>query len=399
VPAAANLFGRAAAVLPEDARTRLELLPEYGEALLQLGSFDDAVSTLQDAIRLSDEAGLAHVAAHAALVNLLVSLRAGDPDEWRKEAAETIAEAMAVFEVAEDHAGLAKAWRLLAWTHGTACDFGKAAEASELALEEARAAGDPRQATRAATAYAAAAVLGSTPVNEAIARSERAVEEVRGDRQAEGIVLALRASLLAMRGSFDEARASIERAYAILEELDLPVELASAALEAWRVESFAGDLPRAEAELRRAHDMLVAVGERFVLCSITGLLGQTVYALGRYGEAAQLAEQSKELASEGLDDQALWRCLRAKVLAQEGAFDEAESLIDEAIAMLEPTDATLFQYGAYLDQAEIRGLAGREEQRAESLAHARTLAEAKGSTVLTGAVATLATAPAEPLPS
>ncbi len=400
VPAAANLFGRAAAVLPEDAPARLELLPEYGEALLQLGSFDEAVSTLQDAMRLGEATGMPQVTAHAALVNLLVSLRAGDPEQWRTAAAETIAEAMAVFEAVEDHAGLAKAWRLLAWTHGTACDFGKAAESSERALEEARTAGDARQATRAATAYAAAAVLGSTPVDEAIARCERTVEEVAGDRQAEGIVLALRASLLAMRGSFDEARELIARAYAILEELDLPVELASAALEAWRVETFAGDLPRAEAELRRAHDMLVAVGERFVLCSITGLLGQTVYGLGRLDEAAQLAEESKELASEdSLDDQALWRCLRAKLLAQEGSFDEAESLVGEAIRMLEPTDAALFQFGAYIDLAEVQGLAGREAQRVESLACARRFAEAKGSKVLAGAVDALSTAPAESLPS
>ena len=208
------------------------------------------------------------------------------------------------------------------------------------------------------------------------------------------------AHLQAKRGDFDEARELIARAYAILEELDLPVELASAALEAWRVETFAGDLSRAEGELRRAHDMLVAVGERFVLCSITGLLGQTVYGLGRLDEAAQLAEESKELASEdSLDDQALWRCLRAKLLAQEGSFDEAESLVGEAIRMLEPTDAALFQFGAYLDLAEVQGLAGREPQRTESFARARRIAEAKGSKVLAGAVDALSTAPAESLPS
>ena len=75
------------------------------------------------------------------LVRLLVRLRTGDAENWREEAAMTIAEAMAVFEEAGDHAGLAKAWRLLAWTHGTACQFGNAAEASERALEQARLAG------------------------------------------------------------------------------------------------------------------------------------------------------------------------------------------------------------------------------------------------------------------
>ncbi len=75
----------------------------------------------------------------------------------------TIAEAMAVFEEAGDDAGIAKAWRLLAWTHGTACHFGLAAEASELAVTHARAAGDRRQQTLAATAYAASAVVRPHP--------------------------------------------------------------------------------------------------------------------------------------------------------------------------------------------------------------------------------------------
>ncbi len=121
VPAATNLLGRAIALLPQGDVTRLELLPDYGEALLQVGRFDEAQAVLDEAIESSGAAGLPAVRAHASLVRLLVRLRAGDADNWREEAATTIAAAMAVFEVADDNAGLAKAWRLLAWTHGTQC--------------------------------------------------------------------------------------------------------------------------------------------------------------------------------------------------------------------------------------------------------------------------------------
>jgi tetratricopeptide (TPR) repeat protein len=382
VPAAANLFGRAAAVLPEDARERLELLPEHGEALLQLGQFEQAEAVLADAIDLGTQSGNPHVAAHASLVQLLVRLRTGEAENWRDVAAETVAEAMAVFEVTEDHAGLAKAWRLLAWTHGTACHFGLAAEASERALEHARAAGDVRQQTRAATAYAAAALYGPTPVDEAIARCELMMPEVSGDRQAEGVLSALLASLLAMSGSSERARELAGHGRAMLEELDVGVEVASARLEAWRVEMFAGDPEAAERELRPGYDYLVEVGEKFFLSTVAGLLGQTLYALDRLEEADSVATLAEELATEeDVDTQALWRCIRAKLLARDGSFERAEALAREAIDVLEPTDAVLFKFGALLDLAEIQRLSGRDGAT-ETLLAARDLAAAKSSPVM-----------------
>ncbi|MGH3078802.1 MAG: AAA family ATPase, partial [Gaiellaceae bacterium] len=148
VPAAANLLGRAVGLLEHDDATRLNLLPEYGEALLQVGRFEDAESTLNGAIEDARGTGADSVIAHASLVRLLVRLRTGDTEGWQEDAAITITEAMAVFEPAGDHPGMAKAWRLLAWTHGVACRFGLAAEAQEHALEEARLADDVRQQSR-----------------------------------------------------------------------------------------------------------------------------------------------------------------------------------------------------------------------------------------------------------
>ena len=394
VPAAANLYGRAAAVLPEDAPARLELLPEYGEALLQTGRFDEAVATLEDAIRVGEQVGAERVVANASLVRLLVRLRAGDPESWRAEAAETIVSAMAVFEAAEDHAGLAKAWRLLAWTHGTACRFGNAAEASERALEHARNAGDVRQAARAATAYAAAAVLGPTPVAEAIERCQRAEADVSGDRQSEAILLALLASLHGMQGSTESGRALANRGREMLEELGLGVEVARVRQEAWRVEMSADDLVAAEREIRTAYDLLVGIGEKYLLSTVAGLLGQTLYALGRLDEVEPLATLSRELATDDdVDTQAIWRCLSGKLAAQKGDTAGGELLVREAIEILAPTDALLFQYGALLDLAEIQRLAGREDERAATLEEARALAHAKGSAAMADA-ANLPAAPA-----
>ncbi len=386
VPAAAGLLGRAAALLPELEPARLELLPEYGEALLQTGRFQEAEETLDEAIRLGEQTDEPRVTASASLVRLLVRLRAGNPESWRKEAAETIAEAMAVFQETGDDAGLAKGWRLLAWTHGTACDFGKAAEASVRALEHARAAGDTRQETRAATAYAAAAVFGPTPVPEAIERCERIVEAVSGDRQSEGLLLALLASLFAMRGSFDEARELNAKGRAMLEELGLGAEVAQAAKEAWRVEMLAGDPVAAERELRRGYDILVGMGEKYLLSTIGGLLGQTLYAIGRIDEVDELGRLAQDLATEDdVDTQALWRCIRGKLLALGGAHDEGEKLVREALEILSPTDAVLLKYGALLDLAEVQRLARRPVDTTP-LVEARALARAKGSPALANGV-------------
>ena len=212
--AAAGLLGRAVALLPEDDDVRLQVLTEYGDALLQVGRFEEAQTALDEAIAFSERTGARAVLANASLVRLLVRLRSEAAEGWRDEAAVTTAEAMAVFEELADHAGMARAWRLLAWTHGTACNFGLAAEAQERALEAARLAGDTRQQSRSATAYAVAAVFGPTPVAEARERCLEMLEQVSGDRHSEGILLGYLASLYAMQGAFAEAREFYARGHA-----------------------------------------------------------------------------------------------------------------------------------------------------------------------------------------
>jgi class 3 adenylate cyclase/tetratricopeptide (TPR) repeat protein len=394
-PAAVNLLGRAAALLPQRDEERLTLLAEFGEALLQAGRFQEAEGAVAETIELGLETGAKEAVAWASLVRLLVRLRTRDQEHWRDEAAVTITEAMAVFEESENAAGLAMGWRLLAWTHGTACRFGMAAEASERALEQAERAGDARQQTRAATAYAAAAIFGPTPVSEAIARCEGVLDRVSGDRQSEGVLNALLASLLAMQGEFDRARELSRRGRRQLEELGLDMEVASVANEAWRVEMLAGDPAAAESELREAYDLLTKAGEKYFLSTVAGLLAQTLYALGHYEEAESLRHFTEELATaDDVSTQALWRCVHGKLLARRGSFDEGESCVRQALEILEPTDHVLLRFGALLDLAEVQRLAGRDPR--EALERARELASGKASPVMVAAAESLMASAAAP---
>jgi class 3 adenylate cyclase/tetratricopeptide (TPR) repeat protein len=397
VPAAANLLGRATALLPADDARRLELLPEYGDALLQLGDFQAAESILDEAVRWSASTERPTVGAHASLVQLVVLLRAGDPESWRDRAAETIAEAMAVFQAADDHAGLARAWRLLTWSHGTALQFGRAAESAAHALEHARLAGDTRQETRAATSYPQAALFGSTPVAEAIERCEEILRQVTRDRHAEALVLAPLASLHALSGSFERARERIASSRMILEELGLRMEAAWIELEAWRIDMLAGDVAGAEQRLRGAYESLEQVGEKYFLSTVAGLLAQTVYARGRYDEAEQLGDAAKELApGDDVDTQTLWRCISGKILARRGSFDDAEILVREAVELLEATDAALFHHDALLDLAHVQRLAGNEQEARTTLEAALEIARRKGSPVLVESLGEMIAGRAEP---
>ena len=391
--AAANLIERATALLlPLDPR-RLALFPELGEALMQIGEFAHAESLLQDAVATAEVAGEPTLAANAELVRMLVVLLSGDSGGWEGVATRAAEDAIALCERAGDDVGLARAYRLLAWIHGKAFRLEETGRALERAIECARRAGDARQERRASTQYALTVVYGPTPVDVGIEHCEAIAERVRGDRQAEAAMLCVLAQLEAMRYEFERARELYTRARAMFEELGLHVDASTLSLSSSHVELLAGDPEAAERELRRGYEHLAALGERYLLSSIAGLLAETLVAGGRYDEAEEAALATEELADEGdVDAQALWRTTRARVLAQRGSLGEAETLAREAVELLAPTDGLVTKIGAHTDLARILLLAGREAEARALIDDARVMAKRKGSPALLDRVDELAAA-------
>ena len=386
--AAANLLGRAAAVLQTGLPVRLEVLPDLGEALLQTGRFAEAQAVLREAVEDGTVLGENVVAAKARLVQLLLLLFSGELENWSDEAPREIASAIDVFEAAGDEAGLAKAYRLLGFVYGKACRFGDAADAVADALEHARLANDVRQQSRSATAYALAAVYGPTPIREAVQRCASAIRQLGGDRQAEAAVLALLAHAQAMQGSFGEARDLYLRAREIFEELALRVEAAAMSLESGRTELLAGNLEGAEEELRHGYSVLGEVGERYVRSTIAGMLGEVLCDLGRFDEAEEVSRTAEELASEDdVESQALWRAVRARVLAHRGDVAEAESLARAAVELAAATDGVIMRLGVLFDLADVLLYVGLTDEAAATLAEAAGLAESKGNLVMAGRAA------------
>jgi ATP/maltotriose-dependent transcriptional regulator MalT len=196
-------------------------------------------------------------------------------------------------------------------------------------------------------------------------------------------MLCVIAQLEAMRYEFERARDLYTRARAMFEELDLRVDASTLCLSSAHVELLAGDAEAAERELRRGYDHLDALGERYLLSSIAGLLAEALVAAGRFAEAEDAALATEELADESdVDAQSLWRTTRAKILAQRGSLVEAEALAREAVELLAPTDGVVTKVSALADLARILVLAGRDEEARALIGEARRMAELKGSPVM-----------------
>jgi tetratricopeptide (TPR) repeat protein len=387
MPAAANLLQRAAAALPARDPTRLELLPELAETLVDVAEFESAQRYLDEAVEAGLEDDDAGLLARARLVRLHLESQAGESQDWADQAMHEVERAVPAFDVAGDHRSLAMAFRLLAWAHGTQCSYAQAADAAGRAVEEARLAGDERQRRRAASQFAVASVYGPMPADEAIRRCEEIVAEASGDRRTVGLVTSLLARLRAMRGDFDEARNLYVSARLTLEEMGPSVIASSTALDSCGVEMLAGDPAAAEQELRRDYDALSEMGERYLLSTLAGELARATYAQGRYDEALDLTHVAEQLSVEDdITSQALWRVIRGKLVARQGDAAEARKLAQEALELLRKTDASVVRDEGLVDVAEVMRLCGDPGRARELLREALELLESKGNVVAAATV-------------
>jgi predicted ATPase/class 3 adenylate cyclase len=384
MPAAANLLRRAVALIPADDPTRLELLPDLGEALMEIGEFAWAETFLDEAVEAAEATGDVRVEAGARLTRLLVRHHTAENlHDWGEELEQEATRAIEQLDGDESaHAELAKAWFLLGFVHGTALRYGEAAAAVQQSVEHARLAGDARMEARSAANYTLAALHGPTPVPEAIERSERLLVQGLANRRSEALVLCVLAHLRAMEGDFDEARELYTRARGLLDELGVAVLAAWTSSESSAVEMLAGDPSRAEERLRPDYETLMKMGEKFSLPLLAALLARSVLAQGRFEEAAQLAFTAAEFAdADDTEVQAMLRGVRARILASEGAHSEAERLAREAVELMRQTDALVAQGDALLDLAEVLVKGGQIRAAQAVVEESKQLYESKQSPV------------------
>jgi len=377
--AASNLLRRAAALLPERDPARLELLPDLGEAMMEIGEFAWAEVFLDEALAGASELRDETLRADALLTQLLVRHHAAeDLDRWRSDIERETKALIPILEEREAHEQLAKAWRMVAFLHATVCRWEEAASAQQRALEYARAAGDRRQEARLSSAYAYSLCDGPTPVPEAIARCEEILARDLGHKQSEAIVLCSLSTLLTLDGRFEEARAAYSRARTLLEDLGAAVFAAATSLTSARVELLAGNPERAEADLRRDYERLESMGELYFRPLVAALLAQVLVMRGATEEAETFARTAEELAAQDdVELQALLRLLQAQVLAQQGSTTEAVAIAQEGVEILPATEAPVIRVEALLDLARLFGAAGNPDGALGALEEAAELCRLK----------------------
>ena len=373
---AGSLLERAASLLSPDDPSRLGLLPALGAALFEAGRLGDADRVLTEAIQSStDELLQARARVEQQFVRLQTDTGAIDDVQRAADAG------LKVFEKHEDDSGQSRAWCLqasIAWIIGQA---GRADEAWRRGAEHARRAGEERELFEILDWRASAAVVGPTPVDEAIELCLEIRDQVRSSPVAVAETLHPLAVLHAMRGDFDAARSLVREGNAIVDELGRMYSAGISHHEAF-VELLAGRPQVAEERLRRAYETLEEMGEKTLLATTAAMLAQAIYAQDRPEEATYFCRVSREAAAdEDLSAQVVGRGANAKILARQGRGNEAEALAREAVELAASTDFLTHHGGAFLDLAEVLQLNGQPPEAEAALRAGLELYERKGDLV------------------
>ena len=383
--AAANLYRRAIDLLGRGSPMRLQLLPEFGEVLIDLGNFARARTVLSEAQAGAESAGNRRIAMFAELLRVRVGLGSAEPGYSSDDALRIAKKSIPWFEAEGAQLELARAWRLIGVVYGMAAQYQQSTDAVSRAMTHARLVGDERIIARNAVGLSSSTLLGPTPVPDAIRLCEQLISDGVSDRQAESKILCTLAQLHAMRGEFERARGLYRRGRSLLRELGQGVNAASTAIDMLLVELLAGDLAAAERDAMPDYAFLARSGETFFLSTMAALLSRVVRDQGRDEEALAFSRVAEDAtADDDMESQALWRSIRAPIIARGGDLQAAEALARSAVEMSQHSDAPQMQADCLSELAAVLLQAGRRGEARRAIETAIGIYDAKGDVVSTG---------------
>jgi tetratricopeptide (TPR) repeat protein len=210
---------------------------------------------------------------------------------------------------------------------------------------------------------------------------ERELDEMRWSGAHLGPVRGFAAS---SQGRYDDARQIYEEN---VRELREQGQVLVAALQAlwygYQCELFAGELGRAEAVLREGWDALGEMGERGVRSTLGGCLGEVLARRGKLDEAEAVLDEALAIGTP--DD---WVTVsqvdvgRAFVALGRGEDEWACKLALRAVDLVDANEYLTMQQDTRLHCGEILLAAGRLDAARTMLERAREVAARKGSTAL-----------------
>ena len=162
------------------------------------------------------------------------------------------------------------------------------------------------------------------------------------------------------------------------------VDIASlAAFHAASVERMAGNLAGAEAELRAGYEILDRLGESGLRSTVAANLADVLLARGRLEEAqAFLLISDTTAASDDLASLVPLRLIRARMQAQLGQWEKAETLVLQALELLEGTDDVEARADALISLTRALSGAGKTGEAVAAAEEAVRLCDQKGNIVM-----------------
>jgi class 3 adenylate cyclase len=268
--------------------------------------------------------------------------------------------ALPLLEQRGDHAGLVYVWNSISEVANHRGHWGERGESLKQAIHNVRLA-----TQQPASPWSGAGALSPAPVEELVRKLGGAY--LLGPEPADELLqqfdrllpggshpgrLLNRARLLAMLDRHAEAWPVALDASDRLRDLTGGGDGGEHCLA--EIATLAGDHNTAVRYSRIYCDRLEAHHQYANLSTWAPTLGRSLCALGRYEESELLAEQGRALGDQqDATTQALWRQVKALVLAHRGQHAEAESLAREAVAIIEETDGLNLQGDALCDLAEV----------------------------------------------
>ena len=300
MPGTVSLLSRAVALLPDKDPGRLVLLPRLAFALIETGDFRRLARVIEETSPLADAFGDEQALAMAGVLEQWMHLYT-DPDRRPAQARDAVRGAISTFE--------AMRRRL---RPGQSLVATRVRQQRVRTVRRRRGGLGPRRRARttraperrdeldAFTWGLIGSGLGPTPVEAGLARTDRLLEQARGDRKGMSGVLIMRALLTANLGRFDEARGMIAQAWSLCRDVGLTLwEAGPVTQAAGVVELLAGDAAAAETVLQTGADKLREMGEAGWLSTALAWLAEAAYLQGRADQAYQHSEESEHLAGGG----------------------------------------------------------------------------------------------------
>jgi len=357
---AANLLGRALALLPPGDRQRPSALLDCIVILEELGEREHRLRLIEELEHADDATARMRGRVFRSAFRV-----ATEPAEAVEEAEAVAAEALAVFKQAGDDLGAACAYDLAFFTSWIRSRAVPSLRAVEAEISHAERAGSRLLAGRAMMQLVGPLTCG--PFETELIRARLARLPVNESPLATVNVLWVESELARREKRFTDALDLLEQACAIDRELGR--ELGTALNTQARAEIMRdqGKLDEAIRTYRQAINRLEELGQTSFRSTTLIDLAEALYERGQADEAVRLALEGEQTgAAEDVINFAYGRGLRARIAADQGDHDTAGALAREALGYAYQTDFPSVHATAHEALAHVLTAAGRlGEARAE----------------------------------